>query len=123
MPEAQPLRGLYAITPERRDDPRYVLRLVGEALRGGARFVQYRDKQNDAQGRVGMARALLTLCHSAGARLLVNDDLQLALTIGADGVHLGAGDGDLRAARQALPAGLLLGASCYADFSRARAAA
>ncbi|MCM8624929.1 thiamine phosphate synthase [Accumulibacter sp.] len=123
MPEARPLRGLYAITPESRDDPWCMLGLVGEALRGGARFVQYRDKQSDALRRVGMARALLTLCRSAGARLLVNDDLQLALAIGADGVHLGANDGDLRAARQALPAGRLLGASCYADFPRARAAA
>jgi hypothetical protein len=55
-----------------------------------------------------------------GARLLINDDLALALAVRADGVHLGAADGDLRAARRALASGRLLGASCYADFERAR---
>jgi hydroxymethylpyrimidine kinase/phosphomethylpyrimidine kinase len=72
--------------------------------------------------RAATARALLRLCRQFGARLLINDDLALALAVDADGVHLGAADGDLRAARQALAPGRLLGASCYADFERARMA-
>lgn len=123
MPEAvgKTLRGLYAITPEGLASST-LLAQVGAALEGGAGFVQYRDKSQDAARRADTARALLSLCKEFGARLLINDDLALALAVNADGVHLGATDGDLQAARQALGADALLGASCYADFDRARAA-
>lgn len=115
------LRGLYAITPEGLAS-QVLLARVEAALRGGVAFVQYRSKGGDAQQRVEMAGALLDLCHRFGARLIINDDLSLALAVDADGVHLGGDDGDLVAARQALPPGKLLGVSCYADFERARAA-
>ncbi|MBL8396826.1 MAG: thiamine phosphate synthase [Candidatus Accumulibacter sp.] len=117
-----PLRGLYAVTPDNLPDDSLFDR-VAQAITGGAVMVQYRDKRADGRRRAETARALLDLCRRHGVRLLINDDLSLALSIGADGVHLGAEDGDLRAARQALPAGAVLGASCYADFARARAAA
>jgi thiamine-phosphate pyrophosphorylase len=120
-PDRRVLRGLYAITPEGLA-PQVLLARAEAALRGGAAFVQYRDKGADAQQRTETARALLGLCHRSGARLIINDDLVLALAINADGVHLGGDDGDLAAARKALPSGKLLGASCYADFERARAA-
>lgn len=115
------LRGLYAITPEG-ESPKVLLERVEAVLRGGAALVQYRDKSGDGARRAEVARALLTLCRRFGARLLINDDLALALAIDADGVHLGAGDGDLRAARLALAPGRILGASCYAEFDRARQA-
>jgi thiamine-phosphate pyrophosphorylase len=123
MPDgARPaLRGLYAITPAGLT-PALLLERVAAALHGGAAFIQYRDKQGDAVQRLASARALRTLCHRFGARLIINDDLALALAVDADGVHLGGGDGDLAVARQALAPGKLLGASCYADFERARAA-
>ena len=57
-----------------------------------------------------------------GAAFIINDDLELALKVGADGVHLGADDGDLAAARRALGPGKVLGASCYADLELARQA-
>ena len=115
------LRGLYAITPDaiEQDD---LLTRVQAALRGGVSIVQYRDKQRDAASRSEMAHALGALCRRYGACFMVNDDLALALAIDADGVHLGADDGDLVAARQALGPGKLLGVSCYAEFSLARAA-
>lgn len=115
------LRGLYAITPEGLALPALLAR-VEAALAGGVAFVQYRDKLADPRQRAGTAAALLALCHRSGARLVVNDDLALALAIDADGVHLGGDDGDLAAARRRLGPGKLLGASCYADFERARAA-
>jgi thiamine-phosphate pyrophosphorylase len=118
----QPLRGLYAITPDCLAAT-VLLERVREALQGGAAFVQYRDKGGDAARRAETARALLVLCRQFGARLLINDDLALALAVGADGLHLGAADGQLSAARAALGGARLLGASCYDDFERARAAA
>lgn len=117
----KPLRGLYAVTPSGWPAAT-LLAAVGAALHGGAVLVQYRDKRRDNSGRAETARALQRLCKRFDAPLLINDDLELALAVAADGVHLGDGDGDLRAARQALGAGALLGASCYADFERARAA-
>lgn len=123
MPDLRlpPLRGLYAITPENVESPA-LLAQVEAALTGGAMLIQYRDKSGLAGRRVEMARALRELCHRFGARLIVNDDLDLALAVDADGVHLGGDDGDLAAARRILKPGKLLGASCYADFDRARAA-
>jgi thiamine-phosphate pyrophosphorylase len=115
------LKGLYAVTPDLADTGE-LLRRSREALLGGARLLQYRNKTADAAHRREQAAALLRLCHGHGARLIVNDGLQLALEIGADGVHLGREDGGIAAARAALGAGKLLGISCYDDLERAREA-
>lgn len=115
------LRGLYAVTPDVADEEQ-LLSAVQKALRGGVRLLQYRDKAAAPPRRQRLAAALRELSHEYGACLIINDDPALAVAIGADGVHLGADDGDLASARRALPAGMLLGASCYADLDRARAA-
>jgi len=122
MTNMHSLRGLYAITPGGLADEHLVER-VGAALRGGTTIVQYRDKQRDVTQQTEIARRLRAICHRHGARLIVNDNLQLALDVDADGVHLGGTDGDLAAARRALGPTKLLGASCYADFELARRAA
>ena len=114
-------KGLYAITPDGLSGER-LIEQVGAALRGGAKLVQYRDKQRDLRQQTEIARSLRALCQRHGARLIVNDSVPLALAVDADGVHLGGSDGDLAAARRALGAGKLLGASCYADFELARQA-
>lgn len=118
----RPLAGLYAVTP---DEPRtdMLVRKVGEALRGGAPLVQYRNKTASPALRLEQARALAPLCRAAGATFIVNDDLALALELGADGLHLGADDGDLTDARRRLGQGKLLGASCYNRIELAEAAA
>lgn len=121
MIEATRLRGLYAITPGGLSGER-LIEQVDSALRGGATLVQYRDKQRDVTQQAEIARALRALCRQHGARLIVNDNLELALAVDADGLHLGGSDGDLAAARRALGTGKLLGASCYADFELARQA-
>jgi thiamine-phosphate pyrophosphorylase len=116
------LRGLYAITPECRDRDR-LLASVEAALRGGCRFVQYRDKTSAAPERVARAHALRRLTLDFNARLLINDDMALTFLVQADGIHLGRNDGNLAAARAILGPDRLLGASCYADFALARKAA
>jgi len=107
------LRGLYAITPEGPD----VIDKVRQALEGGIALLQYRRKQRDLQE----AREVAALARRHGVPLIVNDDVELALALGAQGVHLGRGDGDLGAARRRLP-GRILGASCYNDAELARRA-
>jgi len=115
------LRGLYAITPDEPDESR-LLGMAASALAGGARVLQFRDKTTAAGRRQRLASAMQSLCRQYGACFIVNDDLALALRVDADGVHLGGADGDLATARRALPPGRVLGASCYADVDRARAA-
>lgn len=118
------LRGLYAITPDDFMLPRLVAK-VKAAVDGGARVVQYRNKSVSADLRRIHARALLSVCRVAGACLIVNDDLALALEIGADGVHVGKDDcpvASLRNVRQALGAERILGVSCYNDKAAAQAA-
>ena len=116
------LRGLYAVTPDDSLLPR-LSNLVGQALAGGVRLVQYRNKDAPPALRRSHAAELLRICRACDARLIVNDDLALALEIGADGVHLGRDDGELGAARAALGRGRILGVSCYDDISAGEAAA
>ncbi len=119
----KPLRpGLYAVTPDGLETPR-LLMLAEAALAAGIPLLQYRDKSGDAARRLDQAGALLALCRRYGARLIINDDVALARQVDADGVHLGGEDGDLAAARTLLGPDKLIGASCYADFARAQAAA
>jgi thiamine-phosphate pyrophosphorylase len=95
---------------------------VSEALSGGARLVQYRNKHASAALRLEQARALKKLCASRNATLIVNDHIDIALETDADGVHLGGEDGTCGDARQRLGAGKLIGISCYDRIDLARAA-
>jgi len=113
--------GLYAITPDLADTDE-LLRRVTQALRGGARVLQYRNKTATASLRQVQARALQALCHASGVPLVINDHLDLALDVGAAGVHLGGDDGSLAAARAALGPQRLLGASCYDRIELAQTA-
>ena len=115
-----PLRGLYAVTPDETDGAR-LLELTRRVLAGRPALLQYRNKRVAGTERREQAEALLALCRAAGVPLIVNDDLTLALEIGADGVHLGRDDGDPAAARRVLGEGRILGVTCYADWARAEA--
>jgi len=115
------LRGLYAITPETESLGR-LLFLTRAALDGGARLVQYRAKALASRDKANCAGALLALCRELHVPFIVNDDIELAIASGADGVHLGRDDGDPRAARERWPAAII-GVSCYGDPRRAVAAA
>lgn len=116
------LRGLYAITPEMTDAAK-LFAGVEAALSGGCRLLQFRDKCSPMDERLARGRVLRTLTRRHDARLIVNDDLALAALLDADGAHLGSSDGNLRAARAILGRHRILGASCYADFAAAEAAA
>jgi thiamine-phosphate pyrophosphorylase len=116
------LHGLYAITCDRRDGATPLARRVEAAIRGGARVIQYRDKSDDAARRRAEAEVLRRVCTAAGVALLINDDIDLALAVDADGVHLGRDDTDLAAARRRLGRGRLIGVSCYDRFDLAEAA-
>ncbi len=110
------LSGIYAVTEPRAE----LVPAVQAALRGGVRIVQYRDKGGDAARRREEASALLRACEACGALLIINDDVALAGEVGAHGVHLGAEDLEVSAARQQLGVDAWIGASCYSRLERAR---
>lgn len=113
--------GLYAVTPDIADTPG-LLATAEAALAGGARLLQYRNKSASSALRLAQARALLALCRGFQVALIINDHLELALAVNADGLHLGAEDGSLAAARERLGPARILGASCYDRLERALAA-
>lgn len=103
------ISGLYLITDHDQDGR--LLQRVRQALAGGVRVLQYRDKQSDGATKLATARALAEMCRAAGVTFLVNDDPQLALESGADGVHLGQGDMCLAEARILLGSDRIIGVS------------
>jgi len=112
------IKGLYALTPDSADTED-LLRRVRLALAGGVRVLQYRNKIADAVLRLTQARALRALTHEFGATLIVNDDARLADAVDADGVHLGATDGEVETARIVLGNDRLIGVSCYNQLTLA----
>ena len=118
-----PIRGLYGMVDLRPGDPP-AGRLAGALLDGGAQILQLRMKQASASAMLAVVDELRPLCRRRGARLVVNDRLDVALAGGADGVHLGQEDLPLAAARQvaaAGPPGFLIGVSTH-DLAQVEAA-
>jgi thiamine-phosphate pyrophosphorylase len=114
------MRGLYAITPDIADTAALAAK-VEQALKAGVAMLQYRNKIISKDKRLLQARELAPLARGYGVPFIVNDDVEVALAVGANGVHLGRDDGELAAARAKLP-GRILGASCYGDLQQAGAA-
>ena len=115
-----PRQGLYLIS---RDDSETGTDWEDElvaGIRGGAAVVQYRVKHaRDPQGSAGR---ILARCKAAGIPFIINDDVELAAAVGADGVHLGGEDASPTFARNRLGAQAIIGVSCYDDPDRAVAA-
>lgn len=117
------LGGLYAITDENLIPAQRFTEAIEQALQGGARIIQYRDKSTDHVKRRQQAGELCRLCRQYQAVAIINDDLELASTVDADGVHLGKHDMHMTEARKKLGNNAIIGVSCYNDFSLAEKAA
>ena len=117
-------RGLYAITSEALCASEIgLLAGVAAALRGGVVMLQYRDKWNTPEVRCRYAEGLLKICREQAVPLIINDDVELAAQVGADGVHLGRSDAPWLDARQWLGPKALIGVTCGSDLERAAQAA
>jgi thiamine-phosphate pyrophosphorylase len=115
------LRGFYGIVD--RDEPAAALALAEKLLAGGACALQVRLKKAPADAILAVARALREPTRRAGAFLVVNDRVDLALAAGADAVHLGQDDLSLEGARQAIAGRpLLVGISTHNPTQAAAAA-
>ena len=97
--------------------------IVEAALKGGLTLVQYRDKNTDDLIRFENAQKLCQLCHDYGALFLVNDRVDLALAVNADGIHLGQQDLPIAIARQILGPNRIIGRSTTNPQEMAKAIA
>ncbi len=90
---------LLVVTDAEQASPRSVLDVVREAIVGGCRAVQLRDKRGSARDILTLARKLREVTRASDALLFINDRVDIALAVGADGVHLGPSDLPLTCAR------------------------
>ena len=104
---------LYAVTDSRRLWGRTLLDTVAAALDGGATFVQLREKELSPAALLEEARALAKLCHARHVPFVVDDNVEVALAAGADGVHVGQSDMAARRARALLGPDKILGVSAH----------
>jgi thiamine-phosphate pyrophosphorylase len=105
------LRGLYVILDPEVAGERDPLEIARQAIEGGARLIQYRDKIREKGFQLPIVRALQALCRQSDALFFVNDHADLALAIEADGVHLGQRDLPVAIVRRIVPPAMLIGAS------------
>jgi thiamine-phosphate pyrophosphorylase len=102
---------LYVVTDSCLVDRRSLTGVIEAAIRGGAGVIQYREKHADTRQMIISARALCQVCRRLGAVFLVNDRLDVALAVDADGVHVGQQDMPVALARTMLGPDKLLGVS------------
>ena len=129
MEKREKLRGLYVIIdPEAAKGPsatlgtgRDELSLARDAIEGGARLVQLRDKGREKGLQLPVAEALARLCRERGVPFIVNDHVDLARAAGADGVHVGQKDLPVAAVRRLVPAGFIVGCSTNNEEEARRA--
>ncbi|WP_257281254.1 MULTISPECIES: thiamine phosphate synthase [unclassified Endozoicomonas] len=117
------LKGLYGVTDSQLlPDDRILMEAVEQALMGGMKVLQYRDKSLDREKRLRQASTLRVLCHNYGALFIINDDIELAAESEADGVHLGQQDESVDSARKRLGDYAIIGVSCEGSLDLAHTA-
>jgi thiamine-phosphate pyrophosphorylase len=104
---------LYLITDRGATAGREFLDVVEEALIGGVRGVQLREKSLTSREYLDLARSVRALTARYGARLLINDRLDIVQAVGADGVHLPEAGLPVTVARKLLGSTKLIGVSCH----------
>lgn len=106
------------ITDRNLIDPGHFSEIVDRALSGGGNILQLRHKDSSAKEVIRIGRSLLEITGKHNVPLIVNDSPELAVEIGADGVHLGEGDADVGYARNLLGKDAIIGVSCYNRIER-----
>jgi thiamine-phosphate pyrophosphorylase len=115
------VRGLYVIVDPDACRGRSVVDVARLALEGGAAVVQWRDKRREKGDQLSDARAVRELCLQHDALFIVNDHVDLALAVGADGVHLGPHDLPVDLVRPLVPTPFIVGVSTNSSDEARRA--
>ena len=117
-----PGKGLYVITDCNSDDFTFCLDKTREILDCGIAVIQYRDKTPDKDLRYERCAVLQEICSHYNTCFIVNDDIQMAETLGIHAVHIGRDDPAFSEATGILGPDACIGVSCYNDMNRAIAA-
>lgn len=104
---------VYLVTDPRLPTERSLVEIVEASIRGGVNVIQFRDKQVGTRNMVETAKTLCDLCHRMGAYFLVNDRVDVALAVDADGVHVGQDDMPIGIARRLLGPDKLIGITVH----------
>lgn len=115
--------GLYVVLGNEFSCGRDFYEVASKAIAGGAGAIQLRDKQLSKRELLDWARRLRELTAETGATFIINDHIDIALAVGADGVHLGQGDFPVADARRVLGPGFIIGASTHTVDQAKRAVA
>ncbi len=118
----QGLQGVYLVTPDW-DDTEKLLAVSEVALQAGLCLLQYRHKTADSAQRLAQATALQALCRRYAVPFIINDFVDLALELNADGVHVGGTDASVAQVRAQLGPEKIVGASCYGSLELAEKSA
>ena len=110
------IRGIYAITPDVSLNLDQVEKVITQHH---ISILQYRRKTTDDDLKLKEATKLRQLCLQHHTLFIINDDINLAQKVGADGVHLGKNDQSIQQARQLLKDDAIIGVSCYDDINLA----
>jgi thiamine-phosphate pyrophosphorylase len=113
------IRGIYAITPNQILDIKLIEQVITQHSIG---ILQYRHKTNNTEVKLNEAQQLRQLCSEHNTLFIINDDINLAQKVNADGVHLGKEDASIATARQHLGENAIIGVSCYNDLKLAQSA-
>ena len=112
------LKGLYLITDSELTPNNIILNQVEEALKGGARIIQLRDKEKTDNELENIALLLKNKIKKYNSIFIINDRVELVRKIDADGVHIGNEDCDFKKAKEILR-DKIIGVSCYGDINKA----
>ena len=113
--------GIYALTSELHSQGRSNLEVAGDILAAGVPILQYREKAKKVRIMYEECLALRAMTHRYGALFIINDHIDLALAVGADGVHIGQDDLPLSKVRELVGPDLMIGVSTHSP-AQARAA-
>lgn len=113
------MKGLYLVTPDW-DDTQKMLEVTEAGLRGGAALVQYRHKMAAPELRREQATQLQALCRRYGRPFIINDFVELAMELDADGIHVGGTDAAVAQVRATVGPSKIVGSSCYGSLQLAR---
>ena len=111
--KARLINSLYAVIDTRALKGRSHLEIARQIIRGGAKIIQLRDKTTAKKELLAMAQSLKNLCKEKGALFIMNDTLDIALAVGADGLHIGQEDLPVNVARKLAPMDMLIGCSVF----------
>ncbi|MGI6063090.1 thiamine phosphate synthase [Blautia sp.] len=112
---------LYAVTDRKWTGEKTLYQQVEEALKGGATLIQLREKNMSQEEFLKEAREITELCHRYGTALIINDNVEVALKSGADGVHVGIEDTPVKEIRKMVPGDFIIGATAKTTEQAQRA--